>query len=304
MVIKYVSYTKVILIIFLFTINPSFGHDPNKKLLATKIFEKFNLPTVDESTPIGFYAKGCLSGGVKLNDTGPTWQIMRPSRNRNWGHPTVISYAKDLSKSAKKIGWKGLYIGDIAAPRGGPMPYGHQSHQTGLDIDIWLTPPKSLKLTKKERDNIKAISVRKKNLKEVNNNWTLAHAKILRAAALDNRVDRIFINAPAKIWMCENMEGSKKWLQKIRPLWGHHSHFHVRLKCPKDSIECIKQIPTVSQISKSSNGCDDTLYWWVSKALEPKDPKKKKPVLKKKKGARDYIMDDLPKMCLDVIHSK
>ena len=67
---------------------------------------------------------------------------MRPSRNRNWGHPDVISYIIDLSESAKKVGWKGLYIGDIAAPRGGPMPYGHQSHQTGLDVDIWLTPPK------------------------------------------------------------------------------------------------------------------------------------------------------------------
>ena len=86
---------------------------------------------------------------------------MRPSRNRNWGHPDVISYIIDLSESAKKVGWKGLYIGDIAAPRGGPMPYGHQSHQTGLDVDIWF-PTKSLTLTKKERDNIKALSVRKK----------------------------------------------------------------------------------------------------------------------------------------------
>ena len=184
------------------------------------------------------------------------------------------------------------------------MPYGHQSHQTGLDVDIWLTPPKSLTLTKKERDNIKALSVRKKNLKEVNKNWTLVHAKILREAALDNRVDRIFINAPAKIWMCENIQGSKKWLQKIRPIWGHHSHFHVRLKCPQDSTECITQRPTVSEISKSLTGCDETLYWWVTKALEPADPTKKKPPTKKKKGARDYTMDDLPEMCLDVIHSK
>ena len=306
MVINRVSYTKVISIIFmlLLFIKPSFGHDPNKNLLANKIFEKFDLPTIGESKPIGFYAKGCLSGGVKLSDTGPNWQIMRPSRNRNWGHPSVISYIKDLSKSATRIGWKGLYIGDIAAPRGGPMPYGHQSHQTGLDVDIWLTPPKSLNLTRKERDKIKAISVRKKNLREVNKFWTITHAKILKEAALDNRVDRIFINAPAKIWMCENMQGSNKWLQKIRPIWGHHSHFHVRLKCPQDSTECIKQRPTVSQISKSSTGCDESLYWWVTKALKPVDPKIKKPPKKKKKGARDFTMNDLPKMCLEVIHSE
>ena len=151
----------------------------------------------------------------------------------------------------------------------------------------------------------KNISIhRKKNLKEVNNNWTLNHAKILKAAASDNRVDRIFINAPAKIWMCENMEGSKKWLQKIRPIWGHHSHFHVRLKCPKASPECVKQKPTVTQISKSPTGCDETLYWWVTKALEPPDTNKKKTIIKKKKGARDYTMNDLPKMCLNIIHGK
>ena len=108
-----------------------------------------------------FTQKGALSGGVQLSDTGPNWQIMRPSRNRNWGHPSVISYIKDLSKSATQIGWKGLYIGDIAAPRGVQC---HMviNHQTGLDVDIWLTPPKSLTLTKKERDKIKAVSVRKK----------------------------------------------------------------------------------------------------------------------------------------------
>ena len=108
MVISLVFYTKLISIIFifLFKINPSFGHDPNQNLQANKIFEKFNLPTLGESKPIGFYAKGCLSGGVKLKDTGPTWQVMRPSRNRNWGHPDVISYIIDLSKSAKKVDGK------------------------------------------------------------------------------------------------------------------------------------------------------------------------------------------------------
>merc|ERR1711991_1255732 len=116
---------------------------------------------------------------------------------------------------------------------------GHQSHQTGLDVDIWLTPPKSLTLSKKERDKIKAVSVRKKNLKEVNNNWTLNHAKILKAAASDNRVDRIFINAPAKIWMCENMEGSKKWLQKNKTYMGPSLSFSCKTKCPKASPECI-----------------------------------------------------------------
>ena len=280
------------------------AHDPKKDLPANKIFGQFKTPTIGPSEAIGFYAKGCLSGGVKLEDTGQFWQIMRPNRNRNWGHPDTIRFVKNLSKRASEIGWKGLYIGDIGGPRGGPMPYGHQSHQIGLDVDIWLSPPKSLTLTKKQRNKLEFISVRKSNLREVNSNWTPKHAYILKAAAMDNSVERIFINAPAKIWMCENMLGSNEWLQKIRPLWGHHSHFHVRLKCPIGSKNCIRQKPTVAQISKSPTGCDETLYWWVTTALKPVDPKAKKEKPKKKKGARDYKMVDLPKMCHQVIHAK
>ena len=35
-------------------------------------------------------------------------------------------------------------------PRGGPMTSGHQSHQLGLDIDVWMLPPASLKLSRAE----------------------------------------------------------------------------------------------------------------------------------------------------------
>ena len=38
---------------------------------------------------IGYYTHGCLAGGVALPINGPTWQVMRLSRNRNWGHPAA-----------------------------------------------------------------------------------------------------------------------------------------------------------------------------------------------------------------------
>ena len=84
--------------------------------------------------PFGSYAKGCVAGGVELPETGPTWQAMRLSRNRNWGHPEVVDFVQDLSrKAAQQPGWNGLYIGDISQPRGGPMLSGHASHQIGTD---------------------------------------------------------------------------------------------------------------------------------------------------------------------------
>ena len=36
---------------------------------------------------IGFHEHGCLSGAIALPADGPNGQVMRPSRNRAWGHP-------------------------------------------------------------------------------------------------------------------------------------------------------------------------------------------------------------------------
>ncbi len=254
----------------------------------------------------GSYAKGCLAGAVQLPESGPTWQAMRLSRNRNWGHPELISFLERLSAKAASVpGWKGLYIGDLSQPRGGPMTSSHQSHQLGLDADIWLLPPKRLNLSRAERENLSSKTVRSKNQRSVNSNWTAAHMEVIKAAASDPAVDRIFITAPAKIWMCKNAKGNRKWLQKIRPYWGHHYHFHVRLKCPKGSKGCKAQTPTVRQLSKNATGCDKDLNWWVTAALDPPDPNAPKPPKKpKKRGARDYVMADLPSQCRRVLTSQ
>ena len=282
----------------------SFAHDPAKKILAKKIFSSFETPTSGASGGIGSYAKGCLSGGKLLAETGDSWQVMRTSRKRNWGHSSTISFVKRYSKKVKQYGWPGLYIGDIGQPRGGPLPYGHKSHQIGLDVDIWLTKPRQINLTLQERENLVAKSVRSKDHRSVNGNWMPEHMDILREAALDPSVDRIFITAPAKIWMCKNVKGERNWLQKIRPLGGHHAHFHIRLKCPITDLECITQRPSISEISQSADGCDHTLQWWVTTALKPAEPRKKTEKRKPpKKNALTFLPEDLPQECKKVMHS-
>ncbi len=273
---------------------------------ANQLFGAKSSPSHQAPSPLGSYAKGCLAGASQLPETGPTWQAMRLSRNRSYGHPVLISYLQELSaKVANDTSWPGLYIGDMSQPRGGPMTSGHQSHQLGLDADVWLLPPRRLDLSRAEREKISSKSVRSKDLRSVTSNWTPEHMQVLKAAASDPRVDRIFITAPAKIWMCKNAKGNRDWLQKIRPYWGHHYHFHVRLKCPAGASGCITQKPTVAQLSKGGDGCDETLNWWVTAALKPAkvDPKKKKKKRKKKRGARDYVMADLPGQCVGVLKS-
>ena len=272
---------------------------------ANKLFAAKSKPSRQSPAAIGSYAKGCLAGGEALPESGPTWQAMRLSRNRNWGHPETIQFIKDLSdKAAQELGWAGLYIGDISQPRGGPMLSGHQSHQMGLDVDIWLYRPARLNLTSGEREKLSSTNVRAKSQLVVNHNWSQQHANILKSAAQDLRVDRIFITPPAKLWLCENTVGNRIWLQKIRPFYGHNTHFHVRLKCPKDLKGCVTQKPTVAEISNGGDGCDKTLQWWFTDYLNPpKATPTTKPKRKKKRGARQYTMSDLPKQCQIVFAS-
>ncbi len=271
---------------------------------AARLFGAKTAGSAQPPQPIGSYAKGCAAGLVPLPETGPTWQAMRLSRNRNWGHPVTIAYLQDLSREAVRIGWRGLYIGDISQPRGGPMTSGHTSHQIGLDADIWMLPPARLNLTRRERETLSSISVRTEDQRGVNANWTAGHHALLRAAASDLRVDRIFVAAAVKIEMCRTARSADTpWLQKIRPMHGHNYHFHVRLKCPHGARHCQTQTPTVAELSGGGNGCDETLTWWVTDYLDPPKPVPQVPRQPRPRHPRDYGMSDLPAECAAVLAS-
>jgi penicillin-insensitive murein DD-endopeptidase len=110
----------------------------SKNAVAKELFGAVNEPANMATRSIGFYARGCLAGAKPLPVNGPAWQVMRPSRNRNWGHPSLIRYIERFAIDAKeKDGWPGLLAGDLSLPRGGPMPFAHKSHQVGLEADIW-----------------------------------------------------------------------------------------------------------------------------------------------------------------------
>ena len=247
----------------------------------------------------GSYAKGCAAGSVQLPETGPTWQAMRLSRNRNWGHPETIDFIKKLSAfAAKQPGWKGLYIGDISQPRGGPMLSGHRSHQIGLDIDIWMLPTSRLNLSRQTRERISSISLRKNEGAFVNDNWSRAHHRIIREAAKDRRTARIFVFPGAKVQMCKDEKGNRRYLRKIRPWWGHHYHFHVRLACPKGERGCVNQNPP-----PPGDGCAEAQEW-VNNILNPPPPKPRDPNAPPPKKRREYVLADLPKQCASVLQSQ
>jgi penicillin-insensitive murein endopeptidase len=270
----------------------SSGHSQSQ-VVAKTLFGAQKTGSNSQPAAFGSYAKGCLAGSAQLPESGPTWQAMRLSRNRNWAHPATVDFVQHLSRqAARQPGWNGLYVGDLSQPRGGPMLTGHASHQIGLDADIWLRPANNLNLSAAERENISSISLRRNAGAFVNQNWTPAHMEIIKAAASDPRVARIFIFPGAKVQMCNDAKGDRSWLRKVRPWYGHHYHFHVRLKCPSGVQGCIDQTPP-----PAGDGCADAQAW-VNNILNPPPPNPNAP---KPKPKRAILVADLPAQCAKLI---
>ena len=245
---------------------PPLANPGDPALPAKQVFGRALTPAELQARSIGFYSRGCLAGAVALPVDGETWQVMRLSRNRNWGNPAMVSFLERFSKKAATQGvWPGILVGDISQPRGGPMLTGHASHQIGLDADIWLTPMPERTLTRSEREEMSAVNmVSDDGLGVDPAYWTSRQAGIIKAAAEEPEVERIFVNAAIKKALCETARGAP-WMTKVRPYWGHNYHFHVRIACPPGETDCQPQEPV-----PPGDGCDKSLAWWFTdEALHP-----------------------------------
>lgn len=264
---------------------------------AKQLFGAQPLPAAMKPAAHGFYSRGCLAGGIAIPVDGPAWQVMRLSRNRRWGHPDLIAMIDELSVRANKDGWNGLMVGDISQPRGGPMLTGHRSHQVGLDVDLWFMPMPQKRLSYREREELSAVSVLKSGSPYVDDaRWTKAHERVLFHAAAFPQVQRILVHPGVKKKLCDTVSGDRKWLSKIRPFYGHHYHFHVRIHCPDGSSGCTPQ-----KAVGAGSGCDASLKWWFDVALKPK-PKPAKP--QKPKKRTELQLASLPEACRVVLKSE
>jgi penicillin-insensitive murein DD-endopeptidase len=246
---------------------------------------------------IGSYAKGCLAGATALAVDGQSWQVMRLSRNRMWGHPDLIRFLEGFAKRVpQEAGWSGILVGDISQPRGGPMLTGHASHQIGLDADIWLTPMPDRRLSRSERENMSATNMARSDWMDVDPSvWTPNHTKVIRMAAKDDRVHRIFVNPAIKKALCREAGPDRAWLRTVRPMWGHNYHFHIRMGCPAGMGGCEDQ-----DDPPDGDGCGAELDGWLKRQHNaifgpkpPPGPKRPPPP--------PMPVDALPPMCKEVL---
>ncbi len=263
---------------------------------AKSLFGAVTVPAPLTARAIGSYSKGCLAGAVAVPIDGPAWQVMRLSRNRNWGHPKLVELVQTLAQDARsKDGWPGLMIGDLAQPRGGPMLTGHASHQIGLDADIWFTPMPERRLTKTEREEMSAVSMLTANELAVEpKSFTARHVALLKRAASYGDVERVLVHPAIKKAICEATVGDadRGWLAKVRPIWGHYFHFHIRIGCPAGSTGCAGQPGP-----PGDDGCGKELADWyklLTRPPQPEVPEKPKPPL---------TLEQLPAECKVVLQA-
>ena len=274
---------------------PALSNPSDPRTPAKQLFGRAETPATLPSHAIGFYAHGCLAGAEALPIDGDAWQVMRLSRNRNWGHPRLIGFLERFARSVPAVtGWPGLLIGDMSQPRGGPMLNGHASHQIGLDADIWLKPMPDRTLSRSEREFMDSTDVVRADKLDVDPaKWTPAHLALIRQAAEQPEVERIFVNPAIKKAICRQAGGDRGWLAKVRPMFGHNYHFHVRLTCPPGESSCTSQAPV-----PGGDGCDASLAWWFRPGiLHPRPNPNAKP-------RPQMTMAALPAACRRVLEAR
>jgi penicillin-insensitive murein endopeptidase len=252
---------------------------------------KVSKPYASAPESIGSYSAGCLKGAVSLPPDGEGFRVMHPSRRRYYGQPSLVEFLTGLGKqvSDQKLGV--LLLGDLGQPRGGPMPTGHASHQIGLDVDIWYWEPTFFNertLTLDERENLDSVSMVDKATQKIDpSKWQERNTRILQIVSENELVERIFVNPVIKRDLCQSVK-DHSWLRKLRPWWGHDDHFHVRLKCPKESMSCKNQDP-----APEGDGCGKDLDWWFGEEARVKSKDHVNP--------GPGVMPKLPDACAEVI---
>lgn len=210
---------------------------------------KYPVPT-EEPQVYGSHSAGCFTGGATLPTEGKGFTTVNTYRNRFFAHPTLIALIQKWGEWADQQKLGKLVVGDLSQPAGGPLTGAHRSHQTGLDVDLrlhLLAPDRKIK-NRNRFNSIDVVRCRTHknanvNYKFIPQKWPLSSTQLLQRIASEDSVDRIFVSAGIKKYLCDKFPTNPLWLKKIRPEWGHTSHFHVRLQCPQGMSKCHSQPP-------------------------------------------------------------
>ena len=213
--------------------------------LAATPWQKITQPVPGSAQSIGSFSNGCIVGADTLPIQSEHYQVMRTDQRRYFGHPDLVMFIQRLSRQVSNLGMGTVLIGDIFLQ----LP---KTRWTSAQ----LLRPQALDLVSRDGKHV------------VSTLWKPEIFSLIKLAAQDKDVTRIFVNPAIKQQLCFDAGTDRDWLRKVRPWFQHRAHMHVRLRCPADSLECEDQ-----PLPPPGDGCGAELQSW----FEPPKPGTTKP---------------------------
>ncbi len=112
--------------------------------MALTPWQKIEHQVASAPQAVGIFANGRIIGAQPLPINSTDYQVMRIDQHRYFDHPDLLAFIQHLSRKAHQKALGMVLIDDMAMPAGGRFNSGHTSHQSGLDVDIWLQLPPQL----------------------------------------------------------------------------------------------------------------------------------------------------------------
>ncbi len=226
--------------------------------LAESPWQKLRQPLSGPPQSIGAFANGCIIGTQQLPLQSTCYQVLHQDLRRYYGHPKLLQFIQRLSSRVHANGLGQVLVGDMSMAAGGNLGNGHVSHQTGLEVDIPLELPKQRwsKQMLLKTEPLKMVSA---DGHSVNSHWRPETARLIKLAAEDEDVVRLFVAPAIKAKLCADAGDDRSWLWKVRPWYGHTVYIHIRLRCPSESPDCLDQPPP-----PLGDGCGAELNNWLA----------------------------------------
>jgi murein endopeptidase len=189
------------------------------------------------SASLGPPNDGRLVGGVPLPE-GPAW-AMPEDRTRAFATAETIAAVTAALQAygARFPNTTPIQMGDLSARRGGRI-YGHQSHQSGRDVDIRLVMDDAGERFDADR------------------NWFL-----VKTLVDTSDVRQVFLNRSEQAWLRAAADAdvgaakAQAYFDLIDHEPGHTIHMHVRFACAREDKRCVGySLPDTDEKDKVTPG--------------------------------------------------
>lgn len=168
--------------------------------------------------------------------------LLRAERKRYFATSELVQVLNWMGEYSFSLAKQKLVVGDLSAEKGGKIG-SHLSHQTGLDADL------AYMIRFGTHFNSVVLGSRLVDGFLIYQQWELFKQTVKLGA-----IDRIFVHKVVKQALCriaikkgeltkETQSGlAFETLRRLRSDTVHNTHYHLRLKCPKNEVMCRQMV--------------------------------------------------------------